>query len=386
MVNLDTLTILINAVNGIVPFAYAYILYKNYREKSRNFYLYWFIGFLAYGVSSLINIYIKTINPGILQNIALNFFAFIAFTLLLLGIGELINQKRNLFRVSLVIPVLYLLLFLLEAPISVFGIFFMLPYAAITGLLLILYNRFKIDIRLLIAGWIMILTSNIWTGAGMIDITWGAVLALIGKTIVFYWMTSPFFGSITESFEEFMSTTSSDSAMLGDKFISMVETSNSKDNLGWIIKTMRENQDTGVRSILFWVEKKEETVDYSRLEEYSNLYLFRVTEGYHRVGKALSERIMEVSSNINELTVMIYDILEYIRVNNTPVQIFFYDLSLLIKRNGWKRVYSLLISLIPQLKSCNAHIYFIYDSENEKTKKEREILRLLSDRVMDIKD
>ena len=386
MVNLDTLTILINAVNGIVPFAYAFILYKNYREKQRNFYLYWFIGFIAYGGSSLTNAYIKTINPSTLPNIALNVFAYIAFTGLIVGIGELINQRRNFFRISLIIPVIYLLLFLLDAPLSVFSIFFMIPYAAITGLLLILYHRFKIDIRLLIGGWIMILAANIWAGAGMIDITWGAILSVIGKSIVFYWMTRPYFSSITEGFEEFMSTSSSESRMLGDNFITMVETSTSIDNLGWIIKQINENQDTGVRSILFWVEKEEETGDYSRLEEYSNLYIFRVTEGYHRVGKALSERIMEVSSNIDELTVMIYDILEYIRVNEVTVQLFFYDVSQLIKRNGWKRIYSLLISLIPQLKSSNAHVYFIYNSENKEIKQEIEILRLLADRVMDTRD
>ena len=385
MVNLDALTILINAVNGIVPFAFSYILYRNYRVKQRNFYLYWFFGFLAYGVSSLINIYIKTIDPSILPNLLLNFFAFIAFTGLLVGIGELINQRRTFFRVSLVIPILYLLLFLLDAPLSVFAIFFMLPYAAITGLLLILYSRFKLDIKLLMVGWILILAANIWGGAGMIDITWGAILSVIGKTIVFYWMTRPYFGSITEGFDEFMSITSSESVILGDNFITMVETSSLQDNLGWIIDKIGENHDTGLRSILFWVEKEEKTEDYSRLEEYSNLYLFRVTEGYHRVGKALSERIMEVSNNIDELTVMIYDILEYIRVNETPVQLFFYDISQVIKRNGWKRVYSLLISLIPQFKSSNAHVYFIYNNENEEIKQEIEILRLLADRVMDIR-
>jgi len=386
LVKLDSLTILINAINGIVPFAFSYILFKNYREKKRYFYLYWFIGFLAYGVSSLINIYIKTIDPSILPNLILNFFAFIAFSGLLVGIGELLNQRRAFFRVSLVIPVLYLLMFLLDAPLSVFAIFFMLPYAAITGLLLILYQKFKLDIKLLIAGWVLILAANIWSGAGMIDITWGALLSLIGKTIVFYWMTRPFFGSITESFEEFMSTTSSESAMLGDNFITLVETSDSKDNLGWIIDKIKEKQDTGLRSILFWVEKEEETEDYSRLEEYSNLYLFRVTEGYHRMGKALSERIMEISSNIDELTIMIYDILEYIRLNEATVQLFFYDVSQMIKRNGWKRVYSLLISLIPQLKSSNAHVYFIYNSENEENKQDIKILRLLADRVIDIRD
>ena len=386
MVNLDALTILINMVNGIVPFAYAYILYKNYREKQRNFYLYWFIGFIAYGGSSLTNAYIKTINPSTLPNIALNFFAYIAFTGLIVGIGELINQRRTFFRISLIIPFIYLILFLLDAPLSVFSIFFMIPYAAITGLLLILYHRFQLDIRHLIGGWILILTSNIWTGAEILDITCGAVLSLIGKTIIFFWMTRPYFGSLSDSFEEFMSKTTFDSMVLDVSYITMVETDASKDNLGWILDKVRENHDTDPRSILFWIEREEEKEDYSRLEEYSNLYLFRVIEGYQRIGKAFSERVMEISSNVDELNVIIYDILEYIRVNETAVQLFFYDMSYLIKRNGWKRVYSQMIALIPQLKSSNSHVYYIYNMENGENQQEIEILRMLADRVINIRD
>ena len=384
---MNTLGIILYAINGLIPFIFTLVLFKRYNEKKKPFYLFWLTGFSAYGLSSLINAYMfldETTSPVL--NLLFNIFSLIAFISIVTGVGELVKRTLDFFLVSLGAPILLLLFTALGRVSYSLDLLFMLPYIIITVGLVVLQLMYEVNLGYLGLGWFLILIANIGYSTGNIAFLTAPFISILGKSVVFYWMTRPRFSMITEEFEEFMKTTTFDSTVLGDNFITMVETSASKDNLNWILEKVRESHDTGLRSILFWVEKEEETEDYSRLEECSNLYLFRVTEGYHRVGKAFSERIMEVSSNIDELTVMIYDILDYIMVNETPVQLFFYDITQLIKRNGWKRVYSLLISLIPQLKSCNAHVYFIYNNENEENKQEREILRLLADRVMYIRD
>jgi hypothetical protein len=84
--------------------------------------------------------------------------------------------------------------------------------------------------------------------------------------------------------------------------------------------------------------------------------------------------------------VLIYDLLEYIRVNDMDVQLFFYDLSDVIKRNGWRRIYSQMISLIPQFKESNIRVNLIYDQEKLENKYIGEIIRHLADNVINLED
>jgi len=79
-----------------------------------------------------------------------------------------------------------------------------------------------------------------------------------------------------------------------------------------------------------------------------------------------------------------YDLLEYIRVNQMDVQLFFYDVSDIIKRNGWRRIYSQMISLIPQFKESNIRVHIICDQEKLENKYIVEILRHLADNVISL--
>ncbi|MCJ7732321.1 hypothetical protein MUP51_08395, partial [Candidatus Bathyarchaeota archaeon] len=66
MLEIGYLTIIINLVNSLLPFLFSWVLYKNYTRKHRRFYLLWFIGFVAYGSSNVLNsynVFYETSNP-----------------------------------------------------------------------------------------------------------------------------------------------------------------------------------------------------------------------------------------------------------------------------------------------------------------------------------
>jgi len=162
----------------------------------------------------------------------------------------------------------------------------------------------------------------------------------------------------------------------------MVETGSPDNALDWIRRQIIETE-TGIRSILFLVDSGQK-YDTGELEKLDNLYIFRVIEGFQNSGAMFSERVMEVSNDISELTVLIYDLLEYIRVNQMDMQLFFYDVSDIIKRNGWRRIYSQMISLIPQFKESNIRVHIICDQEKLENKYIVEILRHLADNVISL--
>jgi hypothetical protein len=121
---------------------------------------------------------------------------------------------------------------------------------------------------------------------------------------------------------------------------------------------------------------------HSGLADDATLYIIRCAYGPHKLGDVFSGHFMEISNNIDELSILISDILDFIEVNNTNTQMFFFDLSTMILQNGWKRVYTFLISLIPQLKSKKVQTFFIYTPENQKNPHETQILRHLGDQII----
>ncbi|RLI00632.1 hypothetical protein DRO31_08350 [Candidatus Bathyarchaeota archaeon] len=380
---MNTLTVGANIVNAFTPFLFSYVLYDIYKEKKRRFYLYWCFAFLAYGVSNIINASMRLIGTETPTTVALiGVFAFLAFTGLFVGVGELTNRVRFYCYLSLGIPIITAILYIAGKPITAFSVFFMLPYVILTVVLIILSLKYKTRLNLLILGWILIIVANVGVATGVLDIFSSPVLALIGKVFIFYWMTRPYFSNFADVFDDFIKEPIVEDTVQMERYIMMVETDSSVDTLGWIRRKIIETE-SGVRSILFIVDSGQK-YDTGELEKLDNLYIFRVIEGFQKSGAMFSERVMEVSNDISELTVLIYDLLEYIRVNQMDVQLFFYDVSDIIKRNGWRRIYSQMISLIPQFKESNIRVHIICDQEKLENKYIVEILRHLADNVISL--
>ncbi|MCW4013453.1 MAG: hypothetical protein NWF07_10755 [Candidatus Bathyarchaeota archaeon] len=378
---MDTLTIGVNIINAFAPFLFSYVLYDTYKEKKRRFYLYWFLALLAYGISNIINAsmrFMGTENPNTVALIGV--FAFLAFTGLLMGLGTLTNRLRLYGLLSIGVPLIAIILYLAGKPVTAFSMFFMMPYVVISIVLVAISLKYRTNLNLLILGWLFILVANMGLAIGVLDFFSSPLLALMGKVFIFYWMTRPYFSTFADSFDVFIKEPNIEDNVQMERYITMVESGSPVDILDWVNRQIVATE-TGVRSILFLVDNGND-YDIGELEEIENLYIFRVIEGFRKSGIMFSERVMDVSNDVSELTVLIYDLLEYIRVNQLDVQLFFYDISDIIKRNGWRRIYSQMISLIPQFKASNIRVTLIYDQEKLENKYIVEILRHLADNVI----
>lgn len=384
---MDYLTLIVNLVNMLASFAFSYILYTTYREKKRKFYLYWFYGFLAYGVSNLIHTIIwMTGQESSSSMLVLGVCALTGFTAFLVGLGELRHKIRLYLSLAMCIPLITGVLFLMGAPVLAFSIFFLMPYAIITMMLIILSLKFKINMNILILGWLLILTANMGLATRLLSIQVAPLFSLMGKSLMFYWMTRPFFSTFAESFDAFITKPVAEPVLVGERYITMIESSTEFDTLGWVKEYSVNETNSGLKTIIFLTEENSEPVDYSELLSIPSVYLFRITDGYRKSGPVFSQRVMDISNDVSEINVLIYDILEYIRVNEVSIQIFFYDVSFFIKRNGWRRVYSQMISLIPQFKAENIRVFFIYNGDLLENRYIVEIVRHLADNVIKLGD
>ncbi len=380
---MDTLTIILYAANGLIPFVFTALLYKRYSEKKKRFYLYWLTGFSAYGLTSLVNAYMfldENVPPLFGQLLSL--FSLIAFISISTGVGELIKKARSFFLVSLGAPVVLFALSVSGLYSSTLDLMFMAPYLIITVGFVALQFKYHADFGLPGLGWLLILIANIGYSTGNVSFLAAPFIAILGKSVVFYWMTRPRFSLITEEFEEFMMGSSTTAAQ--GSIVTMVETTIKQQDLRWIRNQIIEGGSKGVRSILVltYDQITDALLLKSGLMDLPDLYIVEMTQERHPIGEAFSERVMMISTEIDELSLLLYDIRDFVLAHGIKSQILFYNVSTLIFMVGWKRIYTFLISLLPQLKTNEIMSYFIYSPETHKNQYEVEIMRHLGDRVI----
>ena len=383
---MNTPGIILYAINGLIPFVFSLILYKRYIEKKKPFYLFWLTGFSAYGVSSLINAYMfldEIASP--VSSLLFSIFSLIAFICIVTGVGELVKRALDFFLVSLGAPILLLLFTYLGRVSYSLDLIFMLPYLLITVGLVALQFMYNANLGFAGLGWFLILISNIGYSTGNVSFLAAPFISILGKSVIFYWMTRPRFSMITEEFEEFMKGAKANAEQ--DAIVTIVETKSRKQDLKWIRDKIIDGGSKGIRSILFltYDQLYDDNGITSRLD-LPDLYIIEMTQVHQPIGTAFSERVLRISTDLEELSVLLYDILDYIETHKVKSQILFFNVSTLIDMTGWKRIYTFLISLIPRLKNSEIQSFFIYSPETHEKQFEIEILRHLGDQVIDLRD
>ena len=386
IIKLNTLGTILYAINGIIPFIFTLILFKRFNEKKKSFYLFWLTGFSAYGISSILNAYMYLNDPPFpVLSLLFTLFSLMAFICIVTGVGELVKRALDFFLVSLGVPILLLLFSALGRVSYSLDLLFMLPYLLITVGLVALQLMYNVNIGCVGLGWFLILIANIGYSTGNISFLAAPFISILGKSVIFYWMTRPRFSMITEEFEEFMKGSKSTTDQ--EAIVTLVETRKRHQELKWIREKIIDAGSRGTRSILFltYDQLSDEIIKKSELN-LQDLYIIEMTQEHQPIGAAFSERVLRISTNIDELNILLYDILDFIEANSVKSQILFFNVSTLINIAGWKRVYTFLISLIPRLKRSEIQSFFIYSPEIHKKQFEVEILRHLGDQVIDIRD
>ena len=328
------------------------------------------------------NIFYEVSNPLNVYAVAL--FVLITFSCIITGIGELVHRAKASFVISLGAPLILGLLVLFGAPVDTINLFFLMPYVIISGAFLVLQIKYRANLGTPLVGFAIILLANLGYATGHMSVTVSPIFSIIGKSLLFYWMTLPHFSAITEDFKSFMTKSMAHHMEEYSGWIYMVEVPSINGLNEWIKKRVDSGPTPDTRSILMLLDDQitQGSLSHSGLADDEALYIIKCAYGPHKLGQIFSGHLMEISNNIDELSILISDILEFIEANNTNTQMFLFDLSTLILQNGWRRVYTFLISLIPQLKSKRVQTFFIYTPGTQKNPPETQILRHLGDQII----
>ncbi|MBN2334149.1 hypothetical protein JXL21_01225 [Candidatus Bathyarchaeota archaeon] len=377
-------------LNGLVTLYFLPYLLGIYRRRQRRFYLYWGLGFLLYGVNNLIRTWMLYAgDTSIPAELAAFTFQSLGFTLIICGIGELIDRARLLCLASLGVPLLMALLYLTSRPILVAQVIALAPYLFICACITLIRLSYDIDLDLLVIGWWIILLINVGYMFGYVGDVTADAFSVFGKAVIFYGMTKPKFTLLAEDFEQFLLGGHPRSyPEEAEGYIMMVESNTKRRHeMEWLRKKVQANSLAGVRTILVIIY---DLLSMSFLKEQGllgleGMYVIRMLSRPQPYRATFSTPVMEIGDDLGELSLLLSDIEAFTADKKTQCQIIIYDISTLVHINGWNRVYTFLISNVHKLKRSRIATYIIYYPETHTNSSEVETLRHIGDRVVEIK-
>ena len=175
---------LMRIINGLITLSFFPLLYSIFRRTNRRFFLYWSLGFLLYGINIMLRVVATDIVVSYLTLVAF-FLTTTGFILIVTGIGELIKRTRYLLTLTLVLPIILLVTYLLGGDWQYFIWFIVLsPYTFIVLSLVGIQAYYKYDIKLLLAGWINICIINYAYAFDLMNPGFVDLLSAVSKVVI----------------------------------------------------------------------------------------------------------------------------------------------------------------------------------------------------------
>jgi len=384
----DFLEISVRLGNGVLTVIFFPFLYNIYRKTKRRFYLLWGTGFLLYGVSILIRVILPII--GFNDSINAQLFSFVlllgGFTLIITGIGDLVDKTRTLLLSMLIVPLVIAILYFTTQPYVLGRAVSLIPFLFISISLLFIRRVHSASLDLFILGWAILLLDNIALAVGMMSEVFVDVFAMFGKVVIFLGMSYPRFSFLVDDFRRFLisGVPEAYSEHSLDRFILVNPIlGQRREELQWIKTKIDENKVKAVRTILITTYDLVSAADLaSNGIEEKDIYLVRMLTGGRSRIHTMKEHVVTIDDDLNELGVLFSDLILFSKERNISCQIIVYTISAMIHTHGWKRVYSLLLSQIPQLKASNVLVYGVYYPESHTEKADITKFEKMADKVL----
>ena len=351
-------------VNGLITLYIFYLLFKLYNETKRQFYRYWSLGFLFYGANIILRIFVPTIemNP-------LGFLAFLlnllGFIIMMTGIGELINKAKVTFAVSLIIQIALSAVVFSGGSESLAWTMVLVPYLVIIISLGYLYFTYQVKIITIVIGWFAIFLANMALSFNYLDILYVDVMSILGKIIVYNGMVQPNFSFLADDLRKFilsgLPVEFSHDHDGGVILINLPKALRSQD-AKWINDKVLKNKSQGVRTILFSFYDLIETSSITE-DAKGSLYLVRIIPGHREFENLFENQVITINDDPSLIQIVLDDIVSASNETTVPTEIILYNLTNAIIIHGWNRMYSMILTKIPQLKKGKVKLTCFYYPE-----------------------
>ncbi len=361
-------------VNGLFTLGFFPYLYGIYQRTQKRFYLLWATGFGLYGLSIIIrSVIAPTLTSENLLLILLNYILLYVpgFVLIITGVGDLIGRAKLLLVSSLLMPVLVAIIYFTSGPQSLGWAISLAPYLFMGVSLFVIRTKYSTSLDLLVIGWISLLLTNIATPLELMTPVYIEVFAIFSKCIILIGMIYPRFSFLVDELTSFLMggipATYLDTSL--QTFIMINGQGSSKEReIQWIKERIKNNTDAGVRTILLTTYDLISPHDLiSRGISENQVYLVRMVPGGRDVNTVFEQPVLTINDDVNELDLLFSDIIGFSNDRRITCEIILYTFSSVVHTHGWKRVYSFLISKLPQLKSSIVHLSVFYYPETHNT-------------------
>ena len=310
----EFIVIVLRMLNGLFTVSFLPIIYGTYVKTKKRFYLLWGIGFFLYGL----HIVLRIIFPIIFRDTPLQFYMvsylvqLIGFSLILSGIGDLVNRTRALLLSSLTVPVVIIILYFTTQPILLGYIVTLLPYFFISMSLLTVWWLTKANLEYFIIGWNILLLANLGNVVGYLHPIYVEILAIFGKIILLNGTRYRTFTFLVDDLTRFLiSGRASEYSDFQGGQIQFVDLSRASkvEEMHWIKDRLVESSLRDERSILISTYDVISAHDLNKHGLHGDdLYFIRMIQGRNPHTTVFDEHVMTINDDLVDLDILFMDV------------------------------------------------------------------------------
>ncbi len=376
---------LMRTINGLITLSFFPLLYTLYRRTNRRFFLYWSLGFLLYGINIMLRVVATDIVVSYLTLIAF-FLTTTGFILIVTGIGELIKRTRYLLTLTLVLPLILMVTYLLGGDWQYFIWFIVLsPYTFIVLSLIGIQAYYKYDIKLLLAGWVNICIINYAYAFELMNPGFVDLLSAVSKIVIYWGMTQPSFAFIVDDLNRFMISGIATEYHLPEKgefsLVNLTGHTRGKE-ITWIKNRIEANSKKGIRTILISYYDLITPRDLGLTQDDEDTYFVRVQTGSKNMPNPFEDKVMSIGDDLSQLDLLFSDIVNMSNERQIGSEIILYSLSTVIHTHGWKRLYTFLTAKIPLIKGSIVYLTCFYYPETHETGADINKFEMMADKII----
>jgi len=370
----DFTVIVLRLINGLFTVSFLPIIYGTFIKTRKRFYLLWGIGFFLYGVHIVLRtVFTLLMNETPLSLLIISYLVqLIGFSLILTGIGDLVNRTRPMLLSSLSVPAVILILYFTTQPIILGNIITLLPYLFISLSLIVVWWLTKVSIEYFIIGWNVLLLANLGSVVNYLPPIFVEILVIFGKIVLLNGIRNRTFTLLVDDLARFLiSGRATEYAEFNNGQIQFIDLSSAtkKDEYQWLKNSLTESTSKDVRTILVSTYDVISEKDLKRNGlEGDDLYFIRMLQGRRPFSQVFKEHVMTINDDLADLDLLIMDVIQFANEHKINCQIIIHTLSSLIHTHGWKRVYTFLVSKIQHIKRGPVSVYILYYPDTHTNK------------------